>query len=67
MLHAGVVLGYNITHTTAFDYDRIDLRHLNATVLSKMVSITYSLCDTYMFTFYIIRLLLITKPTEKMV
>ena len=70
MLHAGVVLGYNITHTTALDYDRINLTHLNATALSKMVSIPLhylSLYDTYLCTFQLIRLLLITKPTEKMV
>ena len=34
----GVVLGYNITHTTMFDYDRIDLRSLNAKATAKMVS-----------------------------
>ena len=34
----GVVLGYNITHTTMFDYDHIDLRSLNAKAIAKMVS-----------------------------
>ena len=36
--HAGVVLGHNVTHTTAFDYDHVDLRGLNATTLAKTVS-----------------------------
>ena len=36
--HAGVVLGHNITHTTAFDYDHVDLRGLNATAIAKAVS-----------------------------
>jgi len=48
-MYAGVVLGYNITHTTAFDYDRIDLTHLNATALSKMVSIPSLYVHTYVF------------------
>ena len=53
---AGVVLGHNITHTTAFDYDRVDLRDLNATEIAKTVSVfLYFLCmDVYtvLFNFF---------------
>ena len=38
-LCTGVVLGYNITHTTEFDYDHIDLRFASTETITKMVSL----------------------------
>ena len=38
MVNKGPILGYNLTHTTLFDYDRVDLRSLPFTEVKKLVS-----------------------------
>ena len=46
----GPILGYNLTHTTLFDYDRIDLRDKSLTEVKKLVSILhYSYMYTYVY------------------
>ena len=37
----GPILGYNLTHTTLFDYDRNDLRGKPLTEIKKLVSILH--------------------------
>ena len=45
------MLGYNITHTTAFDYDHVDLRGLNETTITKKVSLySFLTCVLAMYT-----------------
>jgi len=34
----GPVLGYNLTHTTLFDYERDDLRHKSLAEMEKLAS-----------------------------
>ena len=44
------ILGYNLTHTTLFDYDRIDLRDKSLTEVKKLVSILhYSYMYIYVY------------------
>ena len=42
-----MVLGYNITHTTEFDYDRIDLRFVSTETITKMVSLSLHIYDSH--------------------
>ena len=52
-LFTGVVLGYNITHTTEFDYDRIDLRFVSTETLTKMVSLSLHMIATLSVCFFV--------------
>ena len=52
ILCAGVVLGYNITHTTEFDYDHINSRFGKTEAITKMVSLMTLHMKTMCMCFY---------------
>jgi len=65
----GPVLGYNLTHTTLFDYERDDLRGKSLAEMEKLASsyFTYNiaLITVYIFSYSVLLIITLTRKLAK--